>query len=301
MPIVKECLTLANAMQHNERGAFLFDYPRLMAFAESHARAYREAAPFPHIAIDDFIDDDIVTELLKGIPRPDPERQTRDNSSFVDAQGKLPAQISKVGLREERDFTPFLRHFIWELNSPSFLLYLEKLTGIPNLLPDPKMLGGGTHQTLPGGLLRVHADFNVHRVYELHRRINLILYLNRDWKEEYGGHLELWDKAVSTCTERILPIDKRCVIFSTASDTWHGHPHPLTCPPDRARQSIALYYYTNGRPAAEFSKGRHKTLWPLLPGEDGYGSSDPTQELPSEGVSMNSKGMRQPGKSTDPA
>lgn len=281
-------MTLPHALQQNERGSFLFDYEKLMAFAENHHKTYKSGDPFPHIAIDDFVSDDIINELLKGLPTPDPHRQTRDNSSYVDHQGKLPAQINKVGLREERDFTPFLRHFIWELNSPSFLAFMEKLTGIPNLLPDPKMLGGGTHQTLQGGLLRVHADFNVHRMYELDRRLNLILYLNKDWKEEYGGHLELWDKTAKHCIERLLPIDKRCVVFSTGSDTWHGHPHPLTCPPDRVRQSIALYYYTNGRPEAE-RKPRHKTLWPLLPGEEGAEHEDVTRQMPSEGVSIRQK------------
>ena len=267
MNVISADLTARDALNRNERGTFLFDYEKLMAFAEQQHAAYKQAQPFPYIAIDNFITDDILEELLKGIPAPDPARQTRNNTAYVDEDTEtLPAQINKVGLREEKDFTPFLRHFIWELNSPSFLLFLEKLTGIQKLLSDPKMLGGGTHQTLPGGLLRVHADFNVHRIYEIDRRINLILYLNKDWKEEYGGHLELWDKDVNHCLERILPIAKRCVIFSTGSDTWHGHPHPLTCPEGRARQSIALYYYTNGRPAHEKHE-RHKTLWPLLPHE----------------------------------
>jgi len=266
--IINESLTIANALLNNERGAFLFDYTKLMAFAEKYHGDYKKSQPFPHIAIDDFVSDEIITELLKGFPTADPAKQTRNNTAYVDEETeKVPAQINKVGLREERDFTPFLRHFIWELNSPSFILFLEKLTGIGKLLPDPKMLGGGTHQTMKDGLLRVHADFNVHRIYEIDRRINLILYLNRDWKEEYGGHLELWDKEVKNCVERILPVDKRCVIFSTGSETWHGHPHPLTCPENRVRQSIALYYYTHGRPEGE-KKERHKTLWPALPGED---------------------------------
>jgi Rps23 Pro-64 3,4-dihydroxylase Tpa1-like proline 4-hydroxylase len=289
MAVIQESLNLPDAMTRNERGAFLFDYDKMAAFATQYKQTYAQAAPFPHIAIDSFIDDLMVDELLKGMPRPDPSSQTRDNSSYVDEKGKLPAQIGKVGLRDEKNFTPFVRHFLWELNSPSFISFLEQLTGIPNLLPDPKMLGGGTHQTLSGGLLRVHADFNVHRMYELDRRINLILYLNKDWPEEYGGHLELWDKTVKNCVERILPIAKRCVIFSTGSDTWHGHPHPLTCPPDRCRQSIALYYYTHGRPEHEKHQ-RHKTLWPLLPGEEGAEQEDVTRQLPSEGVSMNKRG-----------
>jgi len=267
MSVFKQCLSRENALEDNSRGSFLFDYDKLNQFAEQHKQDYQNGHPFPFIAIDDFVSDDIISELLKGVPEPDPSSQTRNNSATVEGTDNVPAQKGKVGLREEKDFTPFLRHFLWELNSPSFIQFLEKLTGIPKLLPDPKMLGGGTHQTLPGGLLRVHADFNIHRIYELDRRINLILYLNRDWKEEYGGHLELWDKEVKNCEERILPIDKRCVIFSTGSETWHGHPQPLTCPDGRARQSIALYYYTHGRPEHE-QRPRHKTLWPPLPGEE---------------------------------
>ncbi len=267
MSIIKPpSLTRPGGLNDNQRGSFLFDYDALDAFAAEHAASYKAGAPFPHIVIDDFIDDDLVDALLAGIPQPDANKQTRDNSSYVDEGRSVPAQRSKVGLREEKDFSPLLRHLLWEMNSPSFILFLEKITGIANLLPDPKMLGGGTHQTLPGGLLRVHADFNIHRIYNLDRRLNLIIYLNKDWQEEYGGHLELWDKEVQNCVERVLPIAKRCVIFSTGSETWHGHPQPLTCPEGRARQSIALYYYTNGRPEHE-RKPRHKTLWPELPGE----------------------------------
>ena len=254
-------------LRNNARGTFLFDYDKLMAYAEANCEAYKSNQPFPHIVIDDFICEELVDNLLAGIPEPDPARQTRNNSAWANKQDTIPAQTGKVGLREERDFSPLVRHLLWEMNSPSFISFVEKLTGIANLLPDPKMLGAGTHQTLPGGLLRVHADFNIHRIYMLDRRLNIILYMNKDWKEEYGGHLELWDKEVTTCVNRVLPIAGRCVIFSTGSDTWHGHPQPLTCPEGRCRQSIALYYYTNGRPEHE-RRPRHKTLWPPLPGEE---------------------------------
>lgn len=257
-------------------GEYLFDYDALNAFAEREAAAYKAAMPFPHIVIDDFVTDEIEKRLQKCFPPPDPSLQERDNTAFVDEDTrKLPAQKSKLGIRNERAFDPFVRHILWEMQSQSFILFLEKLTGIPNLLADPRLLGGGTHQTLPGGLLRIHADFNVHRIYQIDRRINLLLYLNDDWKEEYGGHLELWDRNLTTCQKRILPIAKRLAIFSTSSDSWHGHPQPLTCPPGRARRSLALYYYTNGRPADE-TRPKHKTLWPLLPGE-----SLPESALPS--------------------
>jgi hypothetical protein len=248
-------------------GEYVFNHEALMDFAVKKAPGYRAAQPFPHISIDDFVTDAIEQKLQAGFPPADPDLQARDNTDYVDRENKrLPAQLNKLGIRNEQAFHPFVRHVLWELQSQPFMMFLERLTGIQNLLPDPRLLGGGTHQTLPGGLLRVHADFNKHRFYDLDRRINLLLYLNEDWQEEYGGHLELWDKDLTACQKRILPIAKRCVIFSTGSDTWHGHPHPLTCPPGRARRSIALYYYTNGRPEAE-TKPKHKTLWPLLPGE----------------------------------
>jgi Rps23 Pro-64 3,4-dihydroxylase Tpa1-like proline 4-hydroxylase len=140
------------------------------------------------------------------------------------------------------------------------------LTGIEGLLPDPHMQGGGIHQIHRGGFLRVHADFNKHPKFGLDRRLNLLLYLNKDWQEEYGGEIELWSRDMARCERRILPTARRCLIFSTLSDSYHGHPHPLTCPEGMTRKSIAMYYYTNGRPAEE-QRPQHGTLWQKLPQE----------------------------------
>jgi hypothetical protein len=94
----------------------------------------------------------------------------------------------------------------------------------------------------------------------------LLLYLNRDWKEEYGGNLELWTRDMSRCIKRVLPVFNRCVVFSTTDFSFHGHPDPLTCPEGRTRKSVAMYYYSNGRPAEEIS-GDHTTLFKGRPGE----------------------------------
>lgn len=253
---------------NGQAGEYIFDYDALDAFASQHSAAYKDASPYPHIVIDDFLPHALCRKLQAGFPPPDPSLQERDNTAFVDEETKkLPAQKLKLGIRNERAFTPLVRHILWEMQSQAFILFLEKLTGVTNLLADPRLLGGGTHQTLPGGLLRVHADFNKHRIYDLDRRLNLLIYLNEDWQDDYGGHLQLWDRELTACKKTILPIMGRMVLFNTASDTWHGHPEPLTCPQGRARQSLALYYYTNGRPVDE-AKPRHKTLWPLLPGEN---------------------------------
>ncbi|HNI38597.1 MAG TPA: hypothetical protein PKZ68_09900, partial [Pseudomonadales bacterium] len=163
---------MINPQFSGKSGEYVFDYDALMAFAESHSAGYRAAQPFPHIVVDDFVSEGISQQLQAGFPPADPALQERDNTSFVDEDTqRIPAQKNKVGIRNERLFDPFVRHLLWEMQSQAFILFLEKLTGIQNLLPDPRLLGGGTHQTLQGGLLRVHADFNIHRIYQLDRRL----------------------------------------------------------------------------------------------------------------------------------
>ncbi|HMJ06001.1 MAG TPA: 2OG-Fe(II) oxygenase, partial [Chthoniobacterales bacterium] len=104
--------------------------------------------------------------------------------------------------------------------------------------------GGGLHETLRGGHLGVHADFNVHGRLRVERKLNLLIYLNQDWEDDYGGQLELWDRRMKGCAVRVKPVFGRAVIFNTALDSFHGHPDPLNCPSDRSRRSIATYYYS---------------------------------------------------------
>jgi 2OG-Fe(II) oxygenase superfamily len=129
-------------------------------------------------------------------------------------------------------------------NSAPFLQFLEGLSSIQGLIPDPHFSGGGYHETGRGGLLGVHADFRVNDRLHLHRRMNVIVYLNEHWKDEYGGHLEIWDRTMKAKCRSVAPIFNRCVIFNTDADSFHGHPDPLMCPEGMYRRSIALYYYT---------------------------------------------------------
>jgi Rps23 Pro-64 3,4-dihydroxylase Tpa1-like proline 4-hydroxylase len=159
------------------------------------------------------------------------------------------------------------RLLLYQLNSATFINFLEELTGIDGIIPDPHFVGGGLHQIERGGYLKIHADFNRHKKLSLDRRLNLLIYLNQDWQEEYGGHFEMWDRDMTRCEKKILPLFNRCVIFNTTDFSYHGHPEPLTCPPDRTRRSLALYYYSNGRPAEEIAGG-HSTLFRPRPGEE---------------------------------
>lgn len=162
------------------------------------------------------------------------------------------------------------------MNSQPFLDFLSAITGIENLLPDSTLAGGGNHEIKPGVFLKVHSDFNKHPVYQLDRRINVLVYLNQDWEEKFGGHFELWNEKMTRCETRILPLFNRVATFSTTSKSYHGHPNALACPEDRSRKSIALYYYTNGRPEHEVQEflEDHSTIFKAREGIDDKGVTE---------------------------
>ena len=199
----------------------------------SLAHHYRNAQPFPHIIIDDFLDPEILRAILAAFP-------SSENKEFFDrGQERL-----KFQYQPHEVSSGLIRNLFAELNSQAFLGFLEELTGIQGLISDPYFEGGGLHETKHGGHLGVHADFNVHGRLQLERRLNLLVYLNEDWEDEFGGQLELWNRDMSDCAVRVKPVFGRAVIFNTALDSFHGHPDPLNCPPNRSRRSIATYYYS---------------------------------------------------------
>lgn len=242
----------------------IIDYERLYAEADDMARRFSEAQPFPHIVIDDFIPPEFVARLNARFPDLAAKKKTGSEHIPVYLEDGSEAQLGKEWLSRERLVPHIFRRMYWELNSNPFVGILEKITGISGLLADPHLRGGGVHNTTAGGYLKVHADFNKHPQYGLDRRLNLLIYLNEDWPPEYGGDLELWATDMSALVEKIAPLAGRCVVFKTTTTSFHGHPHPLTCPEDRARRSVALYYYSNGRPKDEVAR-EHGTLWQSTP------------------------------------
>jgi len=177
----------------------------------------------------------------------------------------------KLEGKGENLFGPETKKFMHFLNSQPFLEFLQALTGIKEpLLGDPYFVGGGMHEIKKGGLLKIHADFNKHPKTHLDRRINVLVYLNKDWKEEYGGHFELWDTDMKACVNKILPEFNTLAMFSTTDFSYHGHPNPLNCPDDRSRKSLALYYYSNGRPSSEINHNLedHSTLFKARQGDN---------------------------------
>ena len=223
---------------------------------------YVSGDPFPHFVLDNLVGDDLVDAILEGFPPPSADINWRQLLAKGSDGEKV--QFNKQGMPHLFKVPPVIRQLIWELNSSTFIRALEGLTGIKNLIPDPSLRGGGLHQVLPGGLLGVHADFTHHAQYDLERRVNVLLYLNKDWKDEYEGHLELWDANASHCVKRVRPSAGRCVIFNTDADSYHGHPRPLACPDGTTRKSIAIYYYTLGRNDKDVEPTQ-RTDWQILP------------------------------------
>jgi hypothetical protein len=200
--------------------------------------------------IDNLFPNELLEGVLSGFPGPGDIPWRRFES---------PTE-KKLGWVHTAPLPRVLRDFLVDMNAPPMLQFLEALTGIDGLIPDPYYGGAGPHQIVRGGFLKVHADFNWHPVLKLDRRLNLLVYLNKDWREEYGGHLELWNRAMTHAEKKILPVFNRTVVFSTTDFSYHGHPQPLTCPEGWTRKSVSFYYYSNGRPDAERS-APHDTIF----------------------------------------
>lgn len=223
---------------------------KLERLGNEKSEEYQRNLPFPHIYFDDFLPREAAEAALRDFPQP----KQLQWQKFDDPHER------KLAFDAVEYLPPSVRNVLFFLNSRPVIKFLEVLTGISGVIPDPYYLGGGLHQIVPGGKLAIHADFNRHEQLRLDRRINLLIYLNKDWKEEYGGHFELWNRDMTRAEQKILPIFNRCAIFSTTSYSYHGHPDPLTCPPDRTRKSLATYYYSNGRPQEEVNSA-HSTLF----------------------------------------
>jgi hypothetical protein len=227
------------------------------------SREYREAAPFPHIHLPDFLEPGLALELSREFPSAGSPAWTQYKHY----------NENKTGLTKRELFPETIRSVVDELNSPKFLDWLSDLTGITGLMADPTLEGGGLHQSGRGGFLNIHADFTVHHHHKnWQRRINLILYLNPVWHADWGGAIELWDNTMRNCVVSVQPLLNHALIFSTTDTSYHGFPEKLVCPQGASRKSLALYYYTaehtghpgrstNYRPRPTDSRIKSAMIW----------------------------------------
>lgn len=197
--------------------------------------AYQEAAAYPHIVFDNFLEENTASQVFKEFPK----INSTEWINYTHYNEK------KFGNTKLDSFPESIKKVVQQLNSKEFVNQLSELTGIPNLIADNDLEGGGLHQSPKGGFLNIHADFTVHPHHRnWQRRVNLLIYLNKNYDEQWAGELELWDRKMEKCCNKIAPLFNRCVMFNTESDTFHGHPEPFNCPDGESRKSIALYYFT---------------------------------------------------------
>jgi Rps23 Pro-64 3,4-dihydroxylase Tpa1-like proline 4-hydroxylase len=221
---------------------------------EEFRKTYQVNSPFPHIVVDNLFNNLYLDKILSTWPNTDdPNFESHNDGTYV---------RNKKGSTYKSRQSKYIQRLIDELGRPQFLLKLERMTGIGGLISDPYQFGGGVHETSIGGKLAVHVDYNKHFKYKLDRRLNLIVYLNKKWSEVNGGQLELWDKNMTNKIKEICPIYNRTVIFSTTSTSFHGQPNPVSGNHKIKRKSIALYYFSNGRPEeSDAYNSEHSTLW----------------------------------------
>ncbi|MEO8308113.1 MAG: 2OG-Fe(II) oxygenase [Pseudomonadota bacterium] len=226
-------------------------------------KQYHSAKPFPFFCIDEFLQPQFVAEIVAAYP-------TYEEARTMGLEFSAVNERLKVQVTDSARFSAPVRRLSDALSSESFLSSMEEITGIKSLLGDPQLNGGGMHLTGPGGRLDVHVDFNLIAGGTLHRRLNILLYLNPDWLESWGGEIEFWDKDVKNCVQSFQPTLNRCVVFETSEFSYHGV-SPNRCPSDHVRRSFAAYYYTREAPAA-WDGQFHSTVFKARPNEAVRGS-----------------------------
>ena len=226
--------------------------PDVLARADQLHGSFVSAAPFRHVIIDNFLKPEVADALLGEFPK-------FEQGNYIGDDGK---PGGKSTIDRVKGLGPSYRTLDEVIQSRGFLDFVGAITGIKDLIYDPYYLGGGTHENRHGQDLRAHIDFNYHPSERWHRRLNLIVYLNHEWDEAWGGMFDLYRDPYADAgpTVRVAPMFNRCVIFETNEHSWHGFERILQPEAKRhiSRKSVALYFYTKDRPAEEVA-GRHTT------------------------------------------
>ncbi len=249
---------LASVLPIDWASGLFLDSRQARQAGEANSGEYCFAVPFPHAVFDNFLPEAVARLALENFPA------HALSSDRVFDMGY--AGLHKRQILPEECSAP-VRELFHFFNSQPMLEFLEGLTTIRGLIPDPYFVGGGFHETGRGGKLGIHADFRINEQLHLHRRLNVIIYLNSEWKPEWGGALELWDREMKTKVREVMPVFNRCVVFNTDADSFHGHPDPLCTPEGVFRRSIALYYYTASKEIYNEVPST-STMYHARPGDD---------------------------------
>jgi Rps23 Pro-64 3,4-dihydroxylase Tpa1-like proline 4-hydroxylase len=242
---VTDVADLKPAEASSDQDLFFFSRSEMLAMGERLHEAFKSAAPFPHIVIDDFLPAEVAQRIAGSFPGIEDIPWRFEGPGDSKHSGSKYAE--KVSTSDEELFPPYVRHMMAQFQSGIFCRFLDKLTGYTQLQPDPNHFGCGLHSTGVGGRLMLHIDASRHPNRDLHQLVNCIYYCSPDWRSDWGGDLELWNADATECVRKVEPRFNRLVVFYTGGKSWHGHPHPVRAPEGRRRNSLALYYYTTDK------------------------------------------------------
>ncbi|MEM8639429.1 MAG: 2OG-Fe(II) oxygenase [Cyanobacteria bacterium P01_G01_bin.54] len=216
----------------------MLNYPALEANRDTYRQQFQNAKPFRHLVMDNFLEPEVAEAAFQRFP------------AMAQMDSLKDMRQSKAQDPDLSKFDELYQRIVFEhLQSPRLLRFLEQVTGMGILLPDPQLYASGLAQGENGSFLNVHIDNSSHPVQPWYRRLNLLVYLNRNWTEAKGGHIELWSKDMSGAVA-ILPCFNRAVIFATDRTSWHGHRHVNT-PDGDTRKSINVYYFSEQSPTGK--------------------------------------------------
>ena len=216
----------------------MFDGKRYPTIALELRENYSKKRPFPHIMIPGFLPHDLVFDIADAFPDNFNAGWTIHSNDHAD----------RKFLGDETKVDPLFRAFMQATASRRFLLFLETLTGIEGLIPDPYYIGGGAMTAGHGDKLDMHVDFNWHYKLRAHRRCNALFYLAPDWNPAWGGELRLQGRDDNNRVD-YLPLFNRLIVFNTTEESWHGQPTPISCPDGVLRRVFSAFYYTTASPA----------------------------------------------------
>jgi Rps23 Pro-64 3,4-dihydroxylase Tpa1-like proline 4-hydroxylase len=197
--------------------------------------SFRHGKPFEHIVIDGLFNEQLLSLIEEEFPPPNASGWRKFSGRYESTYRSKSA--ARLG--------PAAQIYFNLVNSNAFVCYLSAVTGISDLITDHTLLGGGLHETRAGDWFAVHRDFNFHHNTMLANTLVFLTYLNRDWRPEYGGALELWDGELNRKIAGVAPVFGRSILFRHSDKSFHGHPTPLTPPLGRSRRSLGSYYYVN--------------------------------------------------------
>lgn len=189
--------------------------------------------PTRHFIVDDLLPAASAREVSAAFPEDESIwvqqrsfRERKKTFAKVDAIASLIADVTDAFHRE------------------SVLEAVKRVTNIAGLEADPELYAGGISMMGRGDFLNPHIDNSHDSVRARYRRLNLLYYISRDWRDEYGGNFELWDDAVEE-PKVITSKYNRLVVMETNRFSWHSV-NAVTV--DKNRCCISNYYFSKSCP-----------------------------------------------------